>query len=281
MLDIKKIIESGQLFNYEILSPTTWLFKYKRDYVVIEFCEDGYVFYCDEWILNQIWYPYFDLNRNYASIQKKIIEIDPRLEAIVDYYSGVRILRQDPFEMLISFILSQSKAIPQIRKLISTISTTYGTKMADIDNSVDATQIALYQFPTAKQLQQVDEEDFRRLKCGYRAPYLVDAIAFELNTPMESLVHLSDEQLHKQLLSIKGVGNKVAACVMLFGFGRMQTFPVDTWMRKIMMQLYFPMQEKVNDKQIELYGLELFAENAGIAQQYLFEYGRRKKSFKN
>jgi len=281
MLDIEKIIESGQLFNYEIISSTTWLFKHKCYYVIIEQCDDGYLFYCDEGIFNQVWYPYFDLHRNYKSIQNKIIEIDPRLECMVDHFQGVRILQQDPFEMLITFILSQSKAIPQIRKLILTLSSTYGTKFADIHHLVEDRKIELYQFPTAKQLQHVDEAEFRRLKCGYRAPYLVDAIAFELRSPMESLAHLSNEQLYQQLISIKGVGRKVAACVMLFGFGRMQTFPVDTWMRKIMMQLYFPMEEKVNDKQIELFGLELFGDSAGIAQQYLFEYGRRKKSFKN
>lgn len=278
-LDISKIIASGQVFNYEILSETRALFKHLDYFVIVETKDFGYCFYCEEKVFNDIWYYYFDLDRNYDAINKLLVENDNRLEPMITLFEGVRILHQDPFEVMITFILSQSKAIPQIRKLIQVISKQYGTYMGNVYSDSLAGPIDLYRFPCAKQLEKVTEADFRELKCGYRAPYLVDAIQYALNNSLEALHNKGNDYIWNELLSIKGIGNKVASCVMLFGFASMEMFPVDTWMRKIMKELYFANQDKISDIEIERFGRARFGEYAGIAQQYLFEFGRNKKKF--
>ncbi len=263
-LDILKILQSGQVFRYEILSEDSFVLIYQDHYVVVSKISGGYQFECEPEEFQSIWYPYLGLDLDYQAINQSIIHADARFEGVIKEQMGLRILRQDPFEMLMTFIISQSKAIPQIRKLVNELSVKYGRYLGKVES------IPIYAFPTSQALNHVKEEEFRDMKFGYRAPYLEDAVRL-VNC---DLVQLSKAQL-PMLKQIKGVGDKVASCVMLFGLGDLEAFPVDVWMRKTMIYLYDDLGVKSKDIDIQNYGKKMFGKYAGIAQQYIFEYGRQ------
>lgn len=302
-LSLKKIIQSGQVFHYEILGKDKYLLIFQEQYVIVEEVDSGCLFHCNEETFHSIWEDYFDLKRNYGQAIERIIQADPRMRTIISVFEGVRILRQEPFEMLMTFIVSQSKSILQIRKLVHELSERYGTYLGTVEtDEPENSTVPIFQFPLPQQLSHLDEADFRALKFGYRAPYLQDAVRFATGDTFHDLPSQSDEQILVMLKSIKGVGNKVAACVMLFGYARMSVFPVDTWMRKIMLHLYSEKDIKdgfhgkdvgkndqrrqnnkkrvLTDRDIEAYGKEIFGDDSGLAQQFLFEYGRTQINFK-
>lgn len=270
-LDIYKTLNSGQVFRYHILNDgELFVLMTGKHYVVIETLEDGYLFKCSDEVFSSVWSPYLDLDRDYDKVNRRIIRKDTRLKEAIRLHQGIRILKQDPFEMLITFIVSQSKAIPQIKKLVDGLSEEFGELIGICEN------VEIYAFPRPSDLSKLTEEDFRKMKFGYRASYLEAGVSMFLNTS-EDFNELRDEELKEKLISVKGVGDKVASCVMLFGYGRHSSFPIDVWMRRIVMALYFEEEsKKVSDKKLEKYGKELYGEDAGIAQQYLFEYGRTK-----
>lgn len=268
-LDLNKTLNSGQVFRYFILEDgLKFILMTANVYVIVDETEDGYSFHCDERVFNEVWFPYLDLGRDYNEVNERIITKDYRLEEAIDLHKGIRILKQDPFEMLITFIVSQSKAIGQIKKLVDDLSINYGSRIGEVED------ITIYAFPRPHELVCITEEGFREMKFGYRAPYLVAGVNMFTNCE-EDLSALDDNKLKEKLVSIKGVGDKVASCVMLFGFGRHSCFPIDVWMRRIVMKLYFNKSKtKISDKKLEKYGKDLYGQDAGIAQQYLFEYGR-------
>lgn len=270
-LDILKILQSGQVFRYEILSEDSFVLIYQDHYVVVSKISGGYQFECEPEEFQSIWYPYLGLDLDYRAINESIVHADSRFEEVIKEQMGLRILRQDPFEMLITFIISQSKAIPQIRKLVNDLSVKYGHYLGKVES------IPIYAFPTSQALNHVKEEEFRDMKFGYRAPYLEDAVRLvNCDTVQLSNAHmLSSEDTLRMLKQIKGVGDKVASCVMLFGLGDLEAFPVDVWMRKTMIYLYDDLGVKSKDIDIQNYGKNMFGKYAGIAQQYIFEYGRQ------
>ena len=196
---------------------------------------------------------YFDLDRDYTSINDEIISLEPRLSPCESFARGVRILRQDPFEALCSFIISQNNNIPRIRGIISRLCEKFGSNIGEG-----------YAFPTPEQLSGASSEDFAALGLGYRAPYLVDAVSRVNNGrfDMEKALVTPTDELRSMLLEIHGVGPKVAECVLLYGFSRLECFPVDTWIKKALRELLG------NDTPI------LSSPYAGIAQQYIFEFIR-------
>lgn len=271
-LHIEKILDSGQVFRYERIAETGELILiHENHYVIVENTQDGYLFRCNQSEFDAVWKSYLDLERSYKEVNKRILEIDKRLAPIIHQNIGIRILKQASFEMLMTFIISQSKAIPQIRALVNRLSKEHGSLLGVYKG------IEIYGFPTVKQLAGITETDFREMKFGYRAPYLMDAIS-KFQTIDDGHELLSTPELKEKLKSIKGVGDKVASCVLLFGYGRHKSFPIDVWMRKTVLELYGSQLEvkgrKQKDQDLEKFGLELFDDDAGIAQQYLFEYGR-------
>ena len=270
--DIGQILECGQCFRFEQLSDMHYTLVAFGKVLHIKQSADTVKFYYEGSTLGiaefeAIWLPYFDLRRDYGAIISGITAKDPVMRLAVDFAPGIRILQQDPWEMLICFIVSANNRIPQIKQVVKNISAQYGTQI-DGQN---------YAFPSVEQLLQAAEEDLRALKTGFRDKYIVDATrkaasgALDLNrdTPM------STDNLRKSLLSIKGVGEKVAHCILLFGYGRTDTFPVDTWVRKVMQQYYFN-GEAASAAQIHSLAQEKFGELSGFAQQYLFHYIRTK-----
>ncbi len=199
------------------------------------------------------WREYFDLDRDYTSINREIVTLEPRLALCESFAGGVRILRQEPFEALCSFIISQNNNIPRIRGIISRLCEKFGTKIGSV-----------YAFPTPVELSCATNEDFVSLGLGYRAPYLTDAVQRVLDGRFDiaAAAKLPTDELRKRLLEIHGVGPKVAECVLLYGFARLECFPVDTWIKKALRELLG------NDSPVISY------QYAGIAQQYIFEYIR-------
>ncbi|MCR5215175.1 MAG: N-glycosylase [Eubacterium sp.] len=230
----------------------------------------------EDWEFDALWKSYFDLDRDYSVIKEKIIEADPRLEEIIEEHNGIRILNQDFFETLISFIISQNKQISQIKQVVKNLSSDIGSKF-DITmiNRVGSEFDAF--FPSVDQLYMASEEEIRASKCGFRAPYIKDAANKVYNGLIteEGLAGLSTDEARQKLMTIHGVGEKVANCVLLFGLGRRESFPVDVWMKRICEYLYF--DKDTPKSEIEAFAMDKFGSVAGYAQQYLFMYGQKHK----
>ncbi|MBR1421385.1 MAG: hypothetical protein IJ575_10090 [Selenomonadaceae bacterium] len=274
--DLDKIIESGQCFRPRKIQDR-YRFITKNHVLYIRQIEDEYEISCsaEEW--NQIWLKYFDLETNYSSLRYKINR-KARNEFInqaVEFGKGIRILRQDPLETLISFIISQRKSIPAIRSSVEKICDRFGTEIeTEFESSV-------HLFPTIDQISQAAEEDLKSMALGYRVPYIIDAIQkltreiedesektdLEKIFPidLEKLNDFSNEKLLETLQRIHGVGKKIANCVALYSYHRLNCVPIDVWIERAMLE--------------DLEGMNLkraFGDFSGLVQQYVYFYKRGK-----
>lgn len=208
-----------------------------------------------------IWIDYFDLNLDYNLIRQQISKIDNNLKAASKFSPGIRILTQDPWETLCSFIISQNNNIPRIKGIVERLCQNFGIK---IEND-------LFSFPDAKKISMLSENDLAPLRCGFRSAYILDAAkkvsCGEVN--LEKIKKLPLKEARTELMKIKGVGPKVAECTLLYGMHRLEAFPVDVWIKKAMQNL-FP-QKTPQD----------FGKYAGIAQQYIFHYIRTTSNMKS
>lgn len=215
------------------------------------------------------WQRYFDLERDYNIVCESFSGADERLRIGMEYGSGVRILRQEPFETCICFIISANNNIGRIKGIVERLCRAYGSKIE-----------GGYAFPTPEQLRNVTQEDYFALGCGYRAAYLHKTVAMILDGfELEKLRGMEYHQAREEIMRLPGVGPKVADCILLFSLDFICAFPVDVWVTRAM-QAY--MGQKATRKSIETYAKEEFGPYAGVAQQYLFFYVRsmeRLKSF--
>ncbi|MEE0271810.1 MAG: DNA-3-methyladenine glycosylase [Coprococcus eutactus] len=216
-----------------------------------------------------IWKLYLDMDNDYGLIKQSVIKADGALKTAVDEKSGIRILNQDFFETLISFIVSQNKSIPQIKQCVKKISHRFGDEVIGYNGE------AFYVFPDVQRLHDATEEELRECKVGFRAPYIKNATeaVYSGAVTKEKLDELDIAQARELLMTIKGVGEKVANCVLLFGLGRREAFPVDVWMKRIMEQMYFDGKD-TKKQDIEAFAVNKFGDLGGYAQQYLFDYAR-------
>ncbi len=224
--------------------------------------EGEYEFSCSPEEFFSLWHDYFDLGTDYDYFRSKVPSNDSFLQEAIKVGGGIRILKQDPWEMLITFIISQRKNIPAIIKAVETLSQLCGTPIKSSDG-----QILAYGFPSPEALSRLSLEDLTACSLGYRAKYIYQATRAVVSGEfsLEAGREMSDEQLKTHLLKVTGVGEKVANCVMLFGFYRIGAFPVDVWIDRVISNEYngnFP--------------LELYQGFAGVIQQYMFYYGRIK-----
>lgn len=212
------------------------------------------------------WIKYLDLKRDYSAIKKQLA-INPLMEEAVNYGGGIRILKQEFFETLISFIISQRSSIPKIKGCIKKICEKWGDEI-HIENNV------YYTFPTPKQLENASEADFRILGVGYRAPYLERCVKMVLTGEIDenSLLEMDTPSAREKVLSIYGVGDKVCDCVMLFALAKYDLFPSDVWIKRVMCESFGS-----SDKTAKKDGEKLFGSLSGFAQQYLFYYRRNMK----
>lgn len=215
---------------------------------------------------NDIWIKYFDLERDYSAIKSEF-EKDELLKKAVEFGYGIRLLQQDPFEMLISFIISANNRIPMIKRAIENISKTYGKKLEYKGNTY-------YAFPTLKEFREATLDEVEGLGVGFRAKYIVKALEDLSNGTYDlNAIRLSDDDAcHEGLKNFSGVGPKVADCIMLFSMGKYSAFPVDVWVKRAMQ--YFYVAPDVSLPKIRKFARDKFGSLSGFAQQYLFYYAR-------
>lgn len=269
--DIEDILECGQCFHFQKVDDHEYYICARGKFLHIkQNMNDGKITLYDTCMddYDKVWRDYFDMDTDYAEVKRKILSMDERLREAVKAKPGIRILRQDFFETLISFIISQNKQIPHIKQLVATISERYGTRVECADGTYS------YLFPDVYALNNVSVDELRECRVGFRAPYIKDAVSrvYSGDIDEETLSTMSVKDARNKLMTIYGVGEKVANCVLLFGLGRMDVFPVDVWMKRIMEFMYFGKDTK--KEVIECFACEKYGDYAGYAQQYLFHYGR-------
>jgi N-glycosylase/DNA lyase len=217
---------------------------------------------------------YLDLDRDYKAIQKQLSKDDKSLKEAISYGEGIRILNQDPWEMLISFITSACNNIPRISKTIENISKMFGKRViSQKEPQNEALRGEFYLFPSPEELKKASVEELRACNLGFRDKYVYEATrsVLEGKLSLESLLESEYSEAKAELLKLNGVGSKVADCILLFSCGKTEAFPVDTWIKKIMNELYI---ESKDVKKIEQFAHQQFGKYGGIAQQYLFYYKR-------
>lgn len=212
------------------------------------------------------WREYFDLSTDYEEIQR-YLNRDAVLCNAVAVGNGMRILRQEPWEVLVSFIISQNNHIARIKKIIEALCRRWGEKIFFEGR-------CYYTFPTPEQLSAATVEDIMACGAGYRAPYIAaiaQTVAAKELEP-DALVGEEYSVCRQKLLNQRGIGPKVANCILLFAYHYFDAFPVDTWVKKTVRELYA--MPEATEKQIENFAQQRFGKYAGMAQQYLFFYGR-------
>lgn len=264
------IFECGQCFRWNKQENNSYTGIVKNNVINVKKENERVIFTgnCNEDI-KTICIDYFDLNKNYENIKTELSKIDNYLANSIKYGNGIRILHQDLWETLISFIISANNNIPRIKTIIERISKTYGNKLIFQDKEY-------YAFPTPEELANVTVQDFRNLGLGFRDVRVYETVQKTLRKEidLEQLEKEKDaETLRNKLLEIPGVGSKVADCIMLFSLKRYEVFPVDVWVRRVISELYFENVEQ-KPQTIQKFAKEQYGNLAGLAQQYLF-YWRR------
>ena len=214
---------------------------------------------------------YLQTDVNLAAILATFPDDEP-MRAAVAACPGLRLLRQDPWECLASFILSSTKQIVQIQQIVALLCERFGEPLA-----VPADHAPVFNFPSPQQLAARDEAALRACKMGFRAPYLLGTarLVSDGTVDLARLGTLPVAAAREELLRFPGVGRKIADCVLLFAYGFQEAFPVDVWVRKALQQLYFP-RRRASAKRLERFAATHFGPNAGYAQQYLFHYMRTR-----
>lgn len=258
--DLEQIFECGQAFRFN-RDKTADTLRYtgvaRGKYLCISQYDERVVFEnTTEEEYKELWEEFFDLKRDYGAIIESIN--DPHARKCAEYGNGIRILRQEPWETVCSFIVSQNNNIPRIKKIIETLCERFGER-------IDADGKTLYSFPTPKALYEAGKEAIFDCRTGFRAKYIYDAAkrfySGEFN--LAAALSLDYDGLVAMLTSIKGVGPKVAACAGLFGFAHYESFPIDVWIKRVIDKYYG-----------DGFDVKKFGDYAGIVQQYLFYYER-------
>ncbi len=215
-----------------------------------------------------IWFDYFDLGRNYGEIKNQLKVMDEYLEKATEFGQGIRILQQDGWEMLISFIISANNRIPMIQRAINNLSERYGKFIGEYRGK------KYYAFPTPEELSKVSVEDIRACQTGFRDKYIKSVVDYvnENNEDVLSYRKLDTSECIKELVKFNGVGPKVADCIALFGMQKYDTFPVDVWVKRVMEEFY--VEDNLSLPKIRKFALDKFGDLSGFAQQYLFYYAR-------
>lgn len=253
--NLEQTLDCGQCFRWEELSSDKYHgVAYGKALTISQQGQTVIFHNCTQADFEGIWFDYFDLGTNYDEIKNELAQLHPVLKDAQQYAPGIRILRQEPWEALCSFIISQNNNIPRIKGIIKRLCEGFGERLSSGD----------YTFPTAEAMSKYTADDLAVLKSGFRAKYIVDASqrVASKEVDLEYVLKLETAQARQELIKIKGVGPKVADCTMLYGMGKTDCFPLDVWMKRAM-QVLFPSLTPQD-----------FGKNAGVAQQYIFHYSR-------
>ncbi len=272
--ETKHIFDCGQCFRWNIEDDESYTGVFGNNVLNVKKEGNKITFkgICEKDI-KQVVEDYFDFNTNYEKIKEKLANVDEYLKQSIEFGNGIRILNQDLWETIISFIISANNNIPRIKGIIERISKKYGKK-------IEWSGKEYYTFPTIQELSEATVEDFRALGLGFRDKriYETTKIFIDREMTIEELIEEQDvNKLREKLLTLPGVGPKVADCIMLFGLKRFEVFPIDVWVRRVMNDLYIKNEDetKVKNTEIEKLAVEKYSNLAGLAQQYLF-YWRRE-----
>ncbi len=254
--DIESTLQCGQIFSFQKDECGRYIVTSANKLARITYGEGETRIETED---VDYFYNFFDLDTDYVSIKEQLCKIYPQFDRFLSCGRDIRILRQDRVQTILSFIVSANNNIKRIKKILFSLSQKYGEEI----------EKGVFSFPTLDSLSSATEADFVSLGMGYRAPYMVDTIAHLRSIDMDYLSSLPTMELRKALLTLKGVGPKVADCVLFFGFARTDVFPVDTWIRK---SYSLFCEDKPSDKEIGAYFVSLFGKYSGYAQQYIFNY---------
>ena len=253
-LDLRETLDCGQCFRWKEAEDGSFsgIVRSKRARARLDngsLILDG----ADE-ADRDMWYDYFDLGLDYREVKHRLSEVHPVMAEAARFAPGIRILRQEPFEALISFIISQNNNIKRIAGIVDRLCEGFGEQIGE----------GLYAFPTAARLAALEPDDLMPIRAGFRHRYIIDAArrVSSGEIDLEALRDVPYDDAKKELMKITGVGVKVADCVLLYGLHRLDGFPLDVWMKRAMAALFDGMDPSV------------FGEYACIAQQHIFHYSR-------
>lgn len=272
--NIKQTFECGQCFRWEKTKDNTYIGVVYGKVIELEQKEDTIIIHnTNKEDFENIWIDYFDLERDYGSIKEELSK-DELLNKAVEYGYGIRLLNQDPFELVVSFIISARNSIPVIMKTIKKISERWGKEL-------EYKGTTYYAFPTPSELRKASLDEIRDTGASFRSKYIVDTVE-KVNEAIEAgndsefsldrIKSLNDDECHVELQKFQGVGAKVADCIMLFSMRKYSSFPVDVWVKRAMQHFY--LAPDVSLPKIRIFARDKFKELSGFAQQYLFYYAR-------
>ena len=266
--DLKSTITCGQIFRYEeldegyivILDDRVIKLKEDKNYIYIESNNENN--------LKEVIKDYFDLERNYEKIISDISKLDNKIKPALLYSKGLKMIHQSPFITIIEYIISQNNRVPSIKKALDLISEKYGEKI--VFNNKD-----YYLFPSVEKLSELNILDFRECKVGFRDKYLYAIIKSikEGKLNIDNIYNMTSEDALKYLMNFKGIGNKVASCILLFAYQKFDVYPIDTWVKKFMKDEY----KIEGEEKIREFTKKTYKEYSGIAIQYMFNYKRNNK----
>ncbi|QSX04813.1 DNA-3-methyladenine glycosylase 2 family protein [Sedimentibacter sp. zth1] len=264
----KHIFECGQAFRWEKeLDNSYTIVANKRVINVSKLNDEIIIKNSNKEDFNEIWKDYFDIDTDYSQIKSKLNNDDIMKKAI-EFGTGIRILNQQEYEMIISFIISANNRIPMIKKVISNLSKKFGDFIQEYNSK------KYYSFPSIERLANADVEKVAECKAGFRSERII--LASQKIIQDKDIVYNLKSKTYDEgleyLKTYKGIGDKVANCILLFSMKQFATFPVDVWVRRVMQTLYVPNTAK--DLEIRKFAENKFKDLSGYAQQYLFFYAR-------
>lgn len=268
--NLDSTVTCGQIFRYYKLEDNSYDIILK-DRVINVYKKDNYIIASsnNEDDLEIVVRNYFDLDNDYENINKYLLEKDSLLKDAIMFSCGLMMIRQDPFETLIEYIISANNGVPNITSALNNIAKKYGKKV--LFNKKE-----YYLFPSYKDLKDVTKEDFRECKVGFRDKYL-ESIVYKLNNNiinLDDFNKLDSNEAMDKLMKNNGIGPKVASCILLFAYQRYDVFPVDTWVKKIMESNY----NIIGEKNIREFASKTYGKYSALAIQYLFNYSRNKSN---
>jgi len=265
--ELTHIFECGQCFRWERQENGNYIGVARGKVLEVEKRNEDVVIYnISEDEFREVWVKYFDLFRDYGTI-KEVLSKDPFLKKAVEFGSGIRILNQEPFELIISFIISSNNRIPMIKRGIKKISEKWGRKILYKGKEY-------YSFPKLEEIKDAAIEELSSCGLGFRAGYIKKTVddLYNKKYDIDWILMQEPETCHEELQKFTGVGPKVADCIMLFSMEKHSAFPVDVWVKRAMQHFY--LAPEVSLKKTREFGIEKFGEQSGFAQQYLFYYAR-------
>lgn len=261
-LDLDNTICCGQIFRYEKLEDDSYIVILKDRVVKLKYIDNK--LYIDSNNMNNIENvirEYLDLDRDYISIIENIKECDDVLGKYLDKSIGLKMIKQDPIECIVSYIISQNNSVRNIKNSLDLISYKFGDKVMFLDKEY-------YLFPNIDKLSKISLEEFRECKVGFRDRYLVDIISdiVENRLNVNYIFEMNSEDSLKYLMSFRGIGMKVASCILLFAYGKYDVYPIDTWVKKYM-DINYGIKDEKNIKE---FCKEKYGKYSGLAIQYMF-----------